>query len=92
MLAGMTGQSTQTNPGAPAAPPASSSSAPPAPGQQAPDFPQRDVGGLVLDIAGVLAAGVLVVIIVDVWTEGKLSGWWRNRRAGVVSAPDPSQE
>lgn len=47
----------------------------------------RDIAGIALDVAGVLAAAVLVVIIIDVWTEGKLSGWWRNRRAPRAPVP-----
>lgn len=79
---------TTTNQGstaAPATPPASSASAPagtpPAGQQQTDELPPRDWAGIALDVAGVAAAAVLVVIIIDVWTEGKLSGWWRARRA-----------
>lgn len=94
----MTQQSTQ--PAAPAAPAATAppaaparpatAAAPPA-GQQPAEPLPRDVGGIILDVIGVAAAVALVVIIADVWTGGKLSGWWRDRRGTRAAGPVPEQ-
>lgn len=64
----------------PAAPPAAAAAAaaPPAEGDQAEGTP-RD-WGRVLDVAGVAAAAVLVVIVADIWTDGRVISRWLQRR------------
>ena len=91
-MRGMTTTNAPAGTPAPAAPaqPAATGQAPPA-GQPADgDELPRDWAGIALDVAGCAAAAILLVIIADVWTEGKLSGWWRARRA-AQHAPAPQE-
>jgi hypothetical protein len=67
------------------------SAAPPAAGEQTPD--QEDTGGgwgRALDAAGVLAGVILVVIVVDIFSDGRLiSRRLRRDPDPEQAAPDP---
>lgn len=44
-------------------------------------------GGILLDIAGVVAGIVLILIVVDIWADGRITGRLASRRQ-----PQPQQE
>lgn len=59
-------------------------------GQAGADDQQQDAGGWNwLDTAGVLAAAALAVIVIDIWSDGKISRrLWRRVPASSVQEPE----
>lgn len=54
------------------------------------DDDQGDGWGRALDVAGIVAAGALVIILLDIWTDGKFISRWLGRGGSPADTPEPA--